>query len=63
MTSDFDHLPDAKRHELAFVAFDTQVSNADDHTLYMSYLLREAKAPPAPDAPAGTGDTGSSDGG
>lgn len=49
-------------HELAFVAFDTQVSNADDHTLYMSYLLREAKAPPAPDAPAGTGDTGSSDG-
>lgn len=50
-------------HELGFVDLDTQVSGADDHTLYMSYLLREAKTPPAPDAPPDTGDAGNPDGG
>lgn len=50
-------------HELGFVDLNTQVSNADDHTLYMSYLLREAKAPPAPDAAPDTGDDGNPDGG
>ena len=50
-------------HELGFVDFNTQVSSADEHTLYMSYLLRESKAPPAPDAPPDTGDGGNADGG
>ncbi|HEX5123742.1 MAG TPA: hypothetical protein VFV97_10895 [Rhodanobacteraceae bacterium] len=45
-------------HELGFVDLNTQVSSADDHTLYMSYLLRETKAPPVPDAAPDTGDTG-----
>ena len=30
-------------HELGFVDLSTQVSSADEHTLYMSYLLRETK--------------------
>lgn len=51
-------------HELGFVDLNTQVSSADEHTLYMSYLLREPKAPaPAPDAPPDTGDGGNPDGG
>ena len=50
-------------HELGFVDLNTQVSSADEHTLYMSYLLRETKAPPAPDAPPDTGDAGNADGG
>jgi hypothetical protein len=50
-------------HELGFVDFNTEVSSADEHTLYMSYLLRETKAPPAPDAPSDTGDGGNADGG
>jgi len=49
--------------ELGFVDLTTQVSVADGHTLYMSYLLRETKAPPAPDAPPDTGDGGNADGG
>jgi hypothetical protein len=44
-------------HELGFVDLNTQVSSADEHTLYMSYLLREVKASPTPDAPPDTGDT------
>ena len=50
-------------HELGFVDSNTQVSSADDHTLYMSYLLREAKASPAPDVQPDTGDAGNADGG
>ena len=50
-------------HELGFVDVNTQVSTADEHTLYMSYLLREAKAPPAPDAPPDAGDGDNADGG
>lgn len=50
-------------HELGFVDLSTQVSGADEHTLYMSYLLRETKASPAPDAPPDTGDGGNADGG
>jgi hypothetical protein len=50
-------------HELGFVDLNTQVSSADDHTLYMSYLLREANAPPAPDAAPDAGTTDNPDGG
>jgi hypothetical protein len=50
-------------HELGFVDLNTQVSSADEHTLYMSYLLRETKAPPAPETPTDTGDGGNADGG
>ena len=47
-------------HELGFVDHMTQVGGAEDHTLYMSFLLRELKTPPASDAPP---DTGNPDGG
>ena len=47
-------------HELGFVDRFTQVSGAEGHTLYMSFLLRELKTPPASDAPP---DTGNPDGG
>jgi hypothetical protein len=50
-------------HQLGFVDLSTQVSSADDHTLYMTYLLRETKAPPAPDAAPDTGEAGTVDGG
>jgi len=50
-------------HELGFVDSSTQVSGADEHTLYISYLLREVKTSPAPDAPPDTGETGTTDGG
>jgi hypothetical protein len=43
---------------LGFVDLSTQVSSADEHTLYMSYLLRETNASPAPDDPSDTGDGG-----
>ena len=46
--------------ELGFVDQMTQVSGAEDHTLYMSFLLREVKTPPATEAPP---DTGNPDGG
>ena len=49
-------------HELGFVDLNTQVKPSADHVLYMSYLLREIKAPPA-DAPPDTGDGGNTDGG
>jgi hypothetical protein len=49
-------------HELGFVDLTTQVSGADGHTLYMSFLLRELKTPPAPDAPP-PDDAGATDGG
>jgi hypothetical protein len=45
--------------ELGFVDHVTEVSGAEGHTLYMSFLLREIKAP-APETPA---DTGATDGG
>jgi hypothetical protein len=47
-------------HELGFVDHVTQVSGADGHTLYMSFLLRELKTTPTSEAPA---DTGATDGG
>ena len=47
-------------HELGFVDLTTQVSGADGHTLYMSFLLREMKTPPASETPP---DTGATDGG
>ncbi|HET7924338.1 MAG TPA: hypothetical protein VFL30_05530 [Rhodanobacteraceae bacterium] len=46
-------------HELGFVDLTTQVSGADGHTLYMSFLLRELKAPASETPP----DTGAPDGG
>ena len=47
-------------HALGFVDISTEVSGADDHTLYASYLLRELK----PGAPAeAEPDTGDTDGG
>jgi hypothetical protein len=44
-------------HELGFVDLSTQVSGSDDHTLYMSYLLREVKPAAVPDAQPDTGET------
>lgn len=44
--------------ELGFVDLNTQVKPSDDYVLYMSYLLRETKAPPPADAPADGGDGG-----
>ena len=49
-------------HELGFVDLTTQVSGADGHTLYMSFLLRELKTPAAPEAPP-PDDSGATDAG
>jgi hypothetical protein len=49
-------------HELGFVDLTTQVSGADGHTLYMSFLLRELKTPAAPEAPPAD-DAGATDDG
>ena len=38
-------------HELGFVDLTTQVSGAEEHTLYLSFLLREQKTPETPEAP------------
>jgi hypothetical protein len=48
--------------ELGFLDLTTQVSGADGHTLYMSFLLRETKTDAAPSEPPPE-DTGAADGG
>jgi hypothetical protein len=45
-------------HALGFVDISTEVGGADDHTLYMSYLLRELKPGAPAEAEPDTGDTG-----
>ncbi len=48
-------------HELGFVDLSSQVKPAEDHMLYLSFLLREAKTDaPAPDTLPDTGDGGGS---
>jgi hypothetical protein len=49
--------------QLGFVDMNTQVSSADNHALYMSYLMRRSQSQPVPDAPSDTGDGGNPDGG